>query len=141
MPQQLGRSCTVDMDFGAGDENLAGVKSVTVTVNNELIDITNNDSAGYAEMLGSAKVGLTLALNGLHGDDAVMASIRGKINSGAQTTTDFSVNIPGTSGGSAASWDFSGLFESLEEAGETEGAMNYNVTVKSTGTLTVTDVS
>ncbi len=141
MAQQLGRGFTIDLDFGAGDVNIGGSNSVTITINNEPIDVTNNDSSGYRALLGSAKVMADLTFAGFHADDAVIQSIRTAINTGSQATTDFSVNVPGTTGGSAGSWDFAGLFTSIEEAGETEGAANYNISAQSTGSLTWTDLT
>lgn len=139
MAAQNGRAFLVQMTISAVVTTIAGAQSGNIAINNEPIDVTTKDSAGKRELLASGKIGADITLSGLTLDDSTIAAVRTAAL--AQTVQVFTVVIPGTTGGSAGSYSFSGVITALEEGGEEGGAVTYNLTVQSTGTITFTDLT
>lgn len=139
MAAQNGRALLVQMDISNVATTIAGAQSGTIAINNEPIDVTTKDSAGKRELLAAGKIGADITLSGLTMDDSTIGAVRTKVL--AQTAEDFTVVIPGTSGGSAGSYSFSGVITAFEEGGEEGGAVTYSVTVQSSGTITFTDLT
>lgn len=113
---------------------IGGARSGTLTVNNETVDITNADSAGIRTLLeGAGNTSVSLKLQGVYVDDAAIGDIRDDAMTNAFRA--YQVVVPG----STANVTYEGTFQvaSYEEAGEYNGAMTYNLTLESAGTVMV----
>lgn len=51
-----GKNMLIKLGTGTGATTIAGLRPSTFTVNGETVDITNKDSGGYRELLGSAGI-------------------------------------------------------------------------------------
>lgn len=73
---------------------VGGARQITMTVANEMVDITNADSAGIKTLLEGAGVnGTTLKLQGVYVDDAAIAAIRTDAMTNAHR--NYQIVIPG----------------------------------------------
>jgi len=137
MAKQLGRALLVKIDDGAGTKNnLCGLNSKSLTVNNSSIDVTTPDctspeGALWTETLAGLK-NISVSGDGFFEDSTAEARMN-TVAMANDNSTDFEVVIPdfGT---------YAGTFRiaSLEFGGETEGGVTYSLSLESTGTCTFT---
>ena len=137
MAKQLGRALLVKIDDGAGTlNNLCGLNSKSLTLNNSSIDVTTPDctspeGALYTETLAGLK-NVAVSGDGFFEDSTAEARMN-TVAMASDNKTDFEIVVPdfGT---------YAGAFRiaSLEFGGETEGGVTYSVSLESTGTVTFT---
>lgn len=137
MAKQLGRALLVKIDDGAGTlNNLCGLNSKSLTLNNSSIDVTTPDctspeGALYTETLAGLK-NVAVSGDGFFEDSTAEARMN-TVAMANDNKTDFEIVVPdfGT---------YAGAFRiaSLEFGGETEGGVTYSVSLESTGTVTFT---
>ena len=137
MAKQLGRALLVKIDDGAGTlNNLCGLNSKSLTINNSSIDVTTPDctspeGALYTETLAGLK-NVAVSGDGFFEDSTAEARMN-TVAMANDNKTDFEIVVPdfGT---------YAGAFRiaSLEFGGETEGGVTYSVSLESTGTVTFT---
>lgn len=76
MAAQKGRLMVLKIGDGAGSETfstIGGLRSNSITINNEEVDITNKDSAGWKELLENAGVkSVALSASGVFKDDTAI---------------------------------------------------------------------
>jgi TP901-1 family phage major tail protein len=108
----------------------AGLRTKSVRLNKELVDITNSDSPGrWREALAGATVkSLSLQGSGVFLDSAVDETIRANFNT--DTAMPMKVIIP-----DFGTWSGNFMLTSLENAGEHNGEVTYSMTWESAGTL------
>ncbi len=131
-----GRLVVLQINTGGGSPasyvTIAGIQAKTLTVNNEQVVITSDDSAPWRELLADAgERSITIAGNGVNKDDAQINAVRTLAFSGA--LEDFRMQFP--SGDTIA-----GLFQvaSYEESGDYNGANLFSISLESGGTQTLT---
>ena len=137
MAKQLGRALLVKIGDGAATEvfnNLCGLNSKTMTINNSLIDVTTPDCttpAGimWTESLNGVK-NITVSGDGFF-EDSVQELRMNTIAMGADPKCNFKITVP-------AFGTYSGSFyiESLEFGGESQGGVTYSISLTSTGDVT-----
>lgn len=137
MAKQLGRALLVKIDDGAGTKNnLCGLNSKSLTLNNSSIDVTTPDcttpeGALYTETLAGLK-NVSVSGDGFFEDSTAEARMN-TVAMANDNSTDFEIVVPhfGT---------YAGTFRiaSLEFGGETEGGVTYSISLESTGTVTFT---
>lgn len=137
MAKQLGRALLVKIDDGAGTKNnLCGLNSKSLTLNNSSIDVTTPDcttpeGALYTETLAGLK-NVSVSGDGFFEDSTAEARMN-TVAMSNDNSTDFDIVVPdfGT---------YAGTFRiaSLEFGGETEGGVTYSISLESTGTVTFT---
>ena len=137
MAKQLGRALLVKIDDGAGTKNnLCGLNSKSLTLNNSSIDVTTPDcttpeGALYTETLAGLK-SVSVSGDGFFEDSTAEARMN-TVAMANDNSTDFEIVVPdfGT---------YAGTFRiaSLEFGGETEGGVTYSISLESTGTVTFT---
>jgi TP901-1 family phage major tail protein len=113
---------------------IGGLRSTSITMNDEAVDITNKDSSAVRALLANGGVQSTsISGSGVFTDAASETTLRGKF--GAATFSNFQVIVPdfGT---------YTGAFmvSSLEYAGEYNGEVTYTVTLESSGAITFATV-
>jgi TP901-1 family phage major tail protein len=113
------------------DVVLAGVRTKTVTINGEPIDVTTDDDSGYRTLLGDpATRSIDLSVEGITKDATLRAIVAG---GGSQMLTDITVEYPN---GDEISGDF--YLVSIEEAGEYQDAVTFTASLQSSGEYTYT---
>ena len=137
MAAQKGASLLLKVGNGASPEvftTVGGLRSTSITMNDEAVDVTNKDSSGVRTLLAQGGVtSYSISGSGVFTDAASETTLRSKFN--AASFANFQVIVPdfGT---------FTGAFmvASLEYAGEYNGEVTYSVTLESAGTITFATV-
>lgn len=137
MAKQLGRALLVKIDDGTGTKNnLCGLNSKSLTINNSSIDVTTPDcttpeGALYTETLAGLK-NVSVSGDGFFEDSTAEARMN-TVAMAADNSTTFEVVVPdfGT---------YAGTFRitSVEFGGETEGGVTYSLSLESSGAVTFT---
>ena len=109
---------------------VGGLRSTSITLNDEAVDVTNKDSSGNRTLLADGGVfSLSISGSGVFTDETTEETMRVAMN--ASTFKNFQVIIPdfGT---------YTGAFmvASLEYAGEYNGEVTYSVSLESSGAIT-----
>jgi len=137
MAAQKGAALLVKLGNGASPEvftTVAGLRSTSITMNDEPVDVTTKDSSGVRALLAQGGVqSYTISGSGVFLDAAGDDTLRQKY--GAATFANFQLIVPdfGT---------FTGPFmvASLEYAGEYNGEVTYSLTLESAGAVTFATV-
>lgn len=135
MAAQKGSALLLKIGDGASPEvftTVGGLRSTSITMNDEAVDVTTKDSSSVRALLANGGVQSTsISGSGVFTDAASEATLRTQF--GASTFKNYEVIVPdfGT---------YSGAFmvASLEYAGEYNGEVTYSVTLESSGTITFT---
>lgn len=110
---------------------LAGVRTKTVTINGEPIDVTTDDDSGFRTLLADpATRSIDLSVEGITKDATLRAIVAG---GGSQMLTDITVEYPD---GSVIAGDF--YLVSVEESGEYQDAVTFTASLQSSGAFTYT---
>ena len=137
MAAQTGRLLLVYQGDGGSPESfvqLQGQIEGTVTIEGEPVDISNKDSNGWREFLeGRVNKGISIQLSGVSKDDVTFNNVRN--DSLNNLGRSYQLVIPGTTAGAT----FEGRFfvTSYEESGAQDGAINYSITLASSGEPTI----
>ena len=137
MAAQKGSALLLKIGDGASPEaftTVGGLRSTSITLNDEAVDVTTKDSSNARTLLANGGIQtITISGSGVFTDAASETTLRGKF--GASSFSNFQVIIPdfGT---------YTGAFmvASLEYAGEYNGEVTYSVTLESSGTITFATV-
>lgn len=133
MAAQTGRTALVKLDnTGSGSfQTIGGVRTRSLTINSEAVDVTNSDSTNqWRELLAAAGVkSVQMQCNGVFIDDAYINQLIAYAN--ACTIREWQLTHP-------AIGTFEGLFQvtAVTFAGEYNGAMTYDFTLESAGEIT-----
>lgn len=137
MAAQQGKALLMKIGNAASPEvftTIGGMRSNTLTMNDEMVDVTNKDSSGARSILAQGGVNsITIAGSGVFTDSASETTLKGKFNVSALTNYQFIVPNFGT---------FTGKFmlTSLEYAGEYNGEITYSFTFESSDAITFATV-
>lgn len=113
---------------------VGGLRSTSITMNDEAVDVTTKDSSGIRELLANGGVqSLSISGSGVFTDAASETTLRSAF--GATDFHNFQVIIPdfGTYTG-----EF--MVASLEYAGEYNGEVTYSITLENSGAFTFATV-
>lgn len=122
---------TLDETF----QTLAGLRSKTITINAEEIDITNQDTAQFKELLSGAGIrSMALSGSGIFYDDITFKKARTIVLS--QALRNFKIIV--TSSGDY--WTGCFKITSMEQGGEYNAESNYSLSMSSSGAFTYTEV-
>lgn len=113
---------------------VGGLRSTSITMNEEAVDVTTKDSSGIRELLANGGVqSLSISGSGVFTDAASETTLRSAF--GASDFHNFQVIIPdfGTYTG-----EF--MVASLEYAGEYNGEVTYSITLENSGAFTFATV-
>jgi predicted secreted protein len=114
-----------------GASVIAGVRTKTVTINGEPIDVTTDDDSGFRTLLADpATRMIDLSVEGITKDDTLRAIVAG---AGNQLLTDITIEYPD---GSVIAGDF--YLVSVEESGEYQDAVTFTASLQSSGAFTYT---
>jgi TP901-1 family phage major tail protein len=110
---------------------IAGMRSTSVKINNEQVDVTDKGDVPWRQLLQCGIRSMELSASGIFSDAAALASIMADVTAG--NIVQFQI-ISGRGD------KFVGLFlvASVERNGEYNGAEQYSLTLASAGTVTYT---
>lgn len=135
MVAQCGRDVVFRID--ANDDTtfatVGGIKNAGVSINNEPVNITNSDSAGWREFLSGCGVrSVTFTGSGVFVDDAAAADALTMSMNGVAAPADFLIPDFMTFAGNfvCTTCEFTG--------GEDNGEVSYSLTFESSGVITAT---
>ena len=137
MAAEKGRAFLIKRGDGATSETfttVAGLRSTSLTINNETVGITSKDSSGVRELLADGGVAsITVSGSGVFSDSAGEVLIQ----TAALAMTLDNYEIIFESGDK-----FGGAYQvtSYERSGEHNGEVAYSLTLESSGTITFTAV-
>lgn len=136
MAAQKGKDIAIKIGDGAGPEvftTVAGLRTKTLGMNQEQVDITNSDSASqWRELLANGGVrSMSVSGSGVFNDSASEAAVRTAYEATTHTNFQFVVPDFGT---------FEGAFQvaTIEYSGEYNGAVNHALTLESAGQISFT---
>ena len=113
---------------------IGGMRSTSISLNDETVDITNKDSGTTRELLANGGIySMSVSGSGVFTDSASEATLQGDMNQAALTNYQFLIPDFGT---------YTGAFQltSLEYAGEYNGEVTYTFAFESSGTITFATV-
>lgn len=131
----LGRNFLLKLDT----DLIAGLRTTSLTINDQTVDVTSKDSDGFRELLaGTIVQSMTVSGAGSFRDDATIADIRDAMLAGTHET--YSIVVPGTA---TAGGTYTGAFRitSLEESGNHDGDVQYSITLESDGEIAFTEAT
>lgn len=137
MAAQKGRALLMKLGDAATPEvftTIGGMRSTSITVNDESVDITNKDSGVTRTLLAQGGiVTFSVSGSGVFTDSASETTLREKISQTSFSNYQFLVPDFGT---------YTGSFQltSLEYAGEYNGEVTYTFAFESTGAITFATV-
>lgn len=132
MAAQKGSAVLIKLDISGTATTIGGLRSSTITLNEEMVDITNKDSSNLRTLLPAAGVqSITISGSGVFTDSTAETTMRTNFGGASLQTIDFVIPDLGTYAG-----DF--LCTSLEYAGEYNGEATYSMTFEGSGTITFT---
>lgn len=142
MAAQKGLDMLLKMDISGTQTTVGGLRSTSITMNDEAVDVTNKDSLGTRTLLAGAGVNsISISGSGVFTDSACEVAVRAAFNL-QQNTTD------GTTGQTPAFETFqfvipdlgtyTGTFmiASIEYSGEFNGEVTYSMSFESAGYIT-----
>ena len=134
MAAQKGRDILLKLSDGvspAGFTSIAGLRSKTLTINNETVDITTSDEAPWRKLMGDVGIrSVSLSGSGVFQDDSAVNSIEDLALSGA--LEEFQAVF--------GNGDImQGVFQvtSFEYAGEHAGEQTYSISMESADIVTM----
>lgn len=119
----------------SGANTIASCRAVSFTVNGEIVDVTNADSAGQRELLAGAGVSsMSISIEGLFSEDAEQVEFLTRAFD--RTLNAYTIVFGSTLDTLAGNFQVT----SFESGGEYNGAQTFSATLESSGTVTYTDV-
>ena len=132
MAAQKGSALLMKIGNGGSPESfsaIGGMRSTSLSMNDEMVDITNKDSSRHRTLLAQGGThSMTVAGSGVFTDSSSETLLRSKFDESGLTNYQFLVPDFGT---------FTGNFRltTLEYAGEFNGEVTYSFTFESSGEI------
>ena len=149
MAAQSGKNLLLKIGDGADPEvftTVGGLRSTSITMNDEAVDVTNKDSNGSRLLLaGGGTQSLSISGSGVFTDAASETSMKTAYFAQAQTSDGSTSQTPAFNNFQVIVPDFgtfTGTFmiASMEYAGEYNGEVTYSVTLESSDYITFASV-
>lgn len=113
-----------------GGTAIGGLRATSMTINNEAVDITNKDSAGWRTLLEGAGVqSVDISVSGIAETQATFEMFKGYAQAG--TINAYTLTAED---GDSISGNF--LITSFEEAGDYNAGQTFTASLQSSGTVT-----
>lgn len=133
MAAQKGKDLLLKRGDGASPESfttIAGLRSTSISLNDETVDVTNKDSSNARTLLGGAGVNsVSVTGSGVFTDQPSEVALRTAFADGS--LDNYQIIIPDLG-------SYTGAFQivSLEYSGEFNGEVTYSVSLESGGAIT-----
>ena len=134
MAVQKGALLLLKIDISGTYTTIGGLRSTSISMNDESVDVTNKDDGGDRVLLAQAGIrSFSVSGSGVFIDSTAETNLKSAF--GAASFTNFQIIVPdfGT---------FTGPFmvASLEYAGEYNGEVTYTTSLESAGSITFATV-
>ena len=132
MAAQRGKALLLKIDVSGTMTTVGGMRSTSMTLNDEAVDISNKDSGSFRELLPAGGIqSMSISASGVFTDSTAETTLRAAF--GTSTFKSYNIIVPdlGTYAGTF-------MIASLEYAGEYNGEATYSVTLESSGSITFT---
>ncbi len=132
MAAQKGSAVLIKLAVSGTQTTIGGLRSSTITLNEETVDVTNKDSANARILLPAAGVtSMTIAGSGVFTDATAETTLRAAFGGAALISMEFVIPDLGK---------YAGNFQltSLSYAGEYNGEATYDCTFESGAAITFT---
>ena len=133
MAAQKGSAVLIKQTISDTATTIGGLRSSSITINEETVDVTNKDSSGNRELLADGGIlSMSISGSGVFTDSTAEQSFRSAAV-GATTFQTFTFVIPDLG-------SYAGTFQvtSLEYAGEYNGEATYSFSLESSGAISFT---
>ena len=130
MAAQKGSAVLIKQTISSTVTTIGGLRSSSLTINEETVDVTNKDSSGNRELLPDGGIlSMSISGSGVFTDTAAEVAFRSAAL-GAATFQTFTFVIPDLG-------SYAGTFQvtSLEYAGEYNGEATYSFSLESSGAV------
>ena len=130
MAAQRGGALLLKVDISGTMTTIGGLRSTSITLNDEAVDITSKDDGQTRKLLAQAGTSsVSVSGSGVFTDSTAEQTIRTAFN--ASTFSSYNIIIPdlGTYAGTF-------MIASLEYSGEYNGEVTYSITLESSGSIT-----
>ncbi len=114
---------------GVADTTVAALISSGFTLSSEMVDVTTKDSGGFSKKLPGIK-SASISGSGIFNDDTSFNEISNRALEGIEET----YTVINTEAGK--SWSGNFLIASFEVNGDTSGAVQFSISLESTGPIT-----
>jgi len=129
MAAQKGNAVLIKIAISGTQTTVGGLRSSSITLNEETVDVTNKDSLGIRALLPAGGVqSMSISGSGVFTDTAAEGALRTQFGAAALLACSFIIPDLGT---------YSGNFQltSLEYSGEYNGEATYSLSFESGGTI------
>ena len=130
MAAQKGSAVLIKIDISGTPTTIGGLRSSSITLNEEMVDVTTKDSLNNRTLIPAAGVkSMSISGSGVFTDAASEGTMRTNFGGAALQTLSFVIPDLGTYAGAF-------LCTSLEYAGEYNGEATYSMSFESSGAVT-----
>ena len=142
MAAQKGLDMLLKMDISGTQTTVGGLRSTSITMNDEAVDVTNKDSLGTRTLLAGAGVNsISISGSGVFTDSACEVAVRAAFNLQQNTSDGSSAQTPAFETFQFVIPDlgtYTGTFmiASIEYSGEFNGEVTYSMSFESAGYIT-----
>lgn len=136
MSEQVGRAMTIAIGTDGSEVEITGVRTKGFTINNEPVDVTNDDDAGWRDLLAvPGQKSVDISVEGVVVDD----DVRALAAAAANLHTNVLLTFPTLTGeATPASLEFTGFIASYAETGTYNDAITFTLEIQSAGAVTYT---
>jgi len=130
MAAQKGSAVLIKVNVGGTQTTIGGLRSSSITLNDEMVDVTNKDSANVRTLLPNGGIqSMTISGSGVFTDVPSETALRAAFGGSDLLAMSFIIPDLGT---------YAGNFQltNLEYAGEFNGEATYSLTAESGGAIT-----
>lgn len=135
MAAQKGSSLLIKIGDGGSPEaftTVGGLRSTSISLNDEAVDVTTMDSSNNRELLANGGIqSISISGSGVFTDAASESTLRTAF--GASSFSNYQVIVP-----DFGTYEGAFMIASLEYAGEYNGEVTYSVTLESSGSVSFT---
>ena len=124
-----GSDFLIQVDIASTFTTIGSMRSTSMTINNETVDVTDKDSSGWRELVAGCGIrSMSLSGSGIFSDDVALEDVLEQVMAG--TILNFKLI-------SGAGDTFAGAFQgsSFERAGEYNAEETYSFTLESSGVV------
>ena len=142
MAAQAGLDMLLKINTSGSYVTVGGLRSTTITLNDEMVDATNKDSAGArAILVGAGVQSVSISASGIFTDATSETTLKTAFFAQAQTSDGSAAQTPAIENfqfliPSFGTLTGSFLITSLEYAGEFNGEITYSMSFESNGYIT-----
>ena len=135
MAAQKGSSLLIKIGDGGSPEaftTVGGLRSTSISLNDEAVDVTTMDSSNNRELLANGGIQtISISGSGVFTDAASESTLRTAF--GASSFSNYQVIVP-----DFGTYEGAFMIASLEYSGEYNGEVTYSVTLESSGSVSFT---